>query len=82
MGIEEQLKNTKYLNLAPNSKTNASLFLYANDIDIQLISNSLECEPTKSHRRGDIIEYQRKDEQLNEDRLLQLVCGVWLLRKT
>ena len=60
MGIEDRLKNAEYLNLdAPDTKTNVSLYLYSSDIDIIFISTSLECEPTESHRRGDIIEYQR-----------------------
>jgi len=60
MGIEDSLKQAEYLNLdAPDTKTKVSLYLYSNDIDINLISTSLGCEPTESHRRGDIIEYQR-----------------------
>lgn len=78
MGIEDSLKNAEYLNLdAPNTKTKVSLYLYSNDIDIKLISTSLGCEPTESHRRGDIIEYQRIGRDIR--RRPPATVGLWCL---
>ena len=79
MGIEDRLENVEYINLdAPDTKTNASLCLYSHDIDIKLISNSVECEPTESHRRGDIVEYQKRDGTIK--RRSPASTGLWCLR--
>jgi hypothetical protein len=54
MGFEDRLKDADSINLEPDSKITASLCLYADCIDIDLISNYLGCKPTKAHRKGDL----------------------------
>ncbi len=56
MNLEDRLKNAESLDLGgPDSETKASLYLYADDIDIQAISTSLGCEPTHAHRQGEVV---------------------------
>lgn len=60
MGIEDRLADVDSLNLeAPNTETDASLILYADDIDIQAISMLLGCEPTEAYCRGAVIGKRR-----------------------
>ena len=52
----KRLKGVETINVGgPANDSRASLCIYSDDIDIDTISRLLECEPTKAHRRGDMV---------------------------
>jgi hypothetical protein len=56
MATDDRLKDAESINLEPvGTKSNASLCLYADNIDIAALTRLLGHEPTNYHRKGDKI---------------------------
>lgn len=88
--LKERLNKAEYINLdAPDTKTIASLCLYAEEINIDAISSALGCNPTGYHRRGDKVKPSSPPSQIGlweleaPDNLISLPDKIsYLLEKT